>query len=83
MNATYRMAIQAGIVKGDYSEDDIHNFYNNVQENPMDSNGNGSFTYNGQTVYMQRSHQGNPNGIVQDGQIYGDPDRYTVYTNQQ
>lgn len=83
MNATYRMAIQAGIVKGDYSEEDIHNFYNNVQESPMDNNGNGSFTYNGQTVYVQKSHQGNPDGILQNGQTYTDPDRYTVYTEQQ
>lgn len=82
MNAEYRMAIQAGIVKGDYSEEDIHNFYNNVQDNNIDNNGNGSFTYNGQTVHVQKSYQGNANGIIQDGQTYTDPDRYTIYTNQ-
>lgn len=77
MNAEYRMARQAGLIDGDWSTESIHDFYNNVQDNE-----DGSFTYNGKTVYVQRTYQGNPNGIESGGSIYGDPDRYTITTDQ-
>ncbi|MBB1079130.1 hypothetical protein H5S09_03380 [Limosilactobacillus sp. STM2_1] len=77
MDAEYRMARQAGIVTGDWSTESIHDFYNNVQDN-----NDGSFTYNGKTVYVQKTYQGNPNGIEYNGSTYTDPDRYTVTTDQ-
>ncbi|MBB1122837.1 hypothetical protein [Limosilactobacillus albertensis] len=77
MNAEYRMARQAGLIDGDWSTESIHDFYNNVQDNE-----DGSFTYNGKTVYVQRTYQGNPNGIESGGSIYTDPDRYTITTDQ-
>jgi hypothetical protein len=80
MNAEYRMAVRAGIVKGDYSEQDIEDFYYNVQDN-AGPDGNGSFTYNGKTVYVQKTYQGNPNGIQVNGETYTDPDRYTIYVD--
>lgn len=78
MNAEYRMAKQAGII--DDSES-VQDFYNNVQDNINDG-GQGSFTYNGKTVYVEKTYQGNPNGIESGGTIYADPDRYTVTTDQ-
>lgn len=78
MNAEYRMAKQAGII--DDSES-VQDFYNNVQDN-IDDGGQGSFTYNGKTVYVEKTYQGNPNGIEYGGTIYTDPDRYTVTTDQ-
>lgn len=78
MNAEYRMAKQAGII--DDSES-VQDFYNNVQDN-IDDGGQGSFTYNGKTVYVEKTYQDNPNGIKSGGTIYGDPDRYTVTTDQ-
>ena len=77
MNAEYRMARQAGLIDSDWSTESIHDFYNSVQDNE-----DGSFTYNGKTVYVQRTYQGNPNGIESGGSIYTDPDRYTITTDQ-
>ncbi len=81
MDAEYRMARQAGLIDGDWSAESIHDFYNNVQDNIGDG-GNGSFTYNGKTVYVQKTYQGNPDGIESGESIYTDPDRYTITTNQ-
>ena len=78
MNAEYRMAKQAGIID---DRESVQDFYNNVQDN-IDDGGQGSFTYNGKTVYVEKTYQGNPNGIESGGTIYGDPDRYTVTTDQ-
>ncbi|QDR73649.1 hypothetical protein FOD75_11180 (plasmid) [Limosilactobacillus reuteri] len=77
MNADYRMAARAGLVSGNGDPDEVKNFYNNVQDNS-----NNSFTYNGKTVYFNRTHEGNPNGVVVNGEHYTDPDRFTVTVDQ-
>lgn len=80
MSAEYRMAVRVGIVKGDYSEQDIMDFYYNVQDH-AGPDGNGSFTYSGKTVCVQKTYQGNPNGIQVSGETYTDPGRYTIYVD--
>lgn len=74
MDFSYRAAIQAGLIDDSVSRQE---FYSNVQES-----GDGSFTYNGQTVYADIIHEGNPNGIYVNGEHYTDPDRFLIYTEQ-
>lgn len=72
MDYSYRAAKQAGLID-DYTS--RQEFYGSVQEHS-----DGSFTYNGQTVYSDIIHEGNPNGVYVNGEHYTDPDRFSIYT---